>query len=86
MGGYVVGVTSGSPATKAGLSAGDRIISVGSTKVSTTTQLQIALLLVTSFKSVQIAYMNPTGVTMATTVSLAAWPKTTFNEPQVFAL
>jgi len=73
-GGLVAGVVPGSPADKAGLTAGDVITGVGGKTVTSTNDLLTALLRKTPGSSVEITWVDQFGNAQSATVSLANGP------------
>jgi S1-C subfamily serine protease len=73
-GGLVAGVVSGSPASKAGLQAGDVITGIGGKTVSDSASLLTALLAKTPGASVQVVWVDQFGNQQSATVTLANGP------------
>jgi S1-C subfamily serine protease len=67
----VVGVFDGGPAAHAGITAGDRITAVGSTQVSTSTELRSAIAALSPGDSVSISWTDTAGSSHEATVTLA---------------
>jgi len=70
----VQGVYRGTPAAKAGITAGDRITRIGSTRVATSAALQKAVAALSPGDSVRIAWTDADGTSHIATVTLAAGP------------
>jgi S1-C subfamily serine protease len=73
-GALVAGIASGTPASVAGLSAGDTITSVGDHTVSSPTALSQVMLTLKAGQSTTITYVNLSGQSETTTVTLTAGP------------
>ncbi len=73
-GALVAGIASGTPASVAGLSAGDTITSVGDHTVSSPTALSQVMLSLKAGQSTTITYVNLSGQSETTTVTLTAGP------------
>jgi S1-C subfamily serine protease len=70
----IAGVTSGSPAARAGLQAGDEIVSVGGHKVASSSDIQSALEGYHLGGKISISWLDQTGQTHTATLVLAAGP------------
>ena len=70
----VQGVYQGLPAADAGIVAGDRIIAVGTTSVTSSTQLQNAIARLSPGARVAITWEDTTGTSHTSTVTLATGP------------
>ena len=73
-GAIIAQVIGDTPAARAGLSAGDVITAVGSTKVTTPTTLTNALLRYSPNANVNVTYVDANGTTQHTSVKLATGP------------
>jgi S1-C subfamily serine protease len=71
---YLGNVTSGGPAAKAGLSAGDIITSVGSTHVETQDELSAALAQLRPGQTVKVTVVHPDGSQKTVAVRLGEFP------------
>ena len=73
-GGFVAGVVSGSPASKAGLAAGDVITAIGAQSVGSTNDVLSALLAKKPGDSVSLTWVDQVGNRQTATVTLASGP------------
>jgi S1-C subfamily serine protease len=73
-GATIAGVVSGGPASAAGLTEGDTIVSLGGTTVSTPEQLTTLMLARKPGDSVEVKYLNTSGSEQSTTVHLGSGP------------
>ena len=70
----IAGTLSGSPAANAGLTAGDVITSVGGQSVSTSQNIAQALVKYHPGDSISISWVDQSGQSQTTTVTLASGP------------
>jgi S1-C subfamily serine protease len=68
----VLGVYDGTPAASAGLTEGDEITGIGSTRVQTSTQLRRAVAAHSPGDSIQVTWTDTSGASHTATVTLAA--------------